>query len=78
MYSVSFNFLQKGKYLFLFCECGCLPAFMLVKHVHEALTEAGRGLWIPLELELEVIFSHHVGLGIKPASSGRVPRAFYC
>lgn len=44
MYSVSFNFLQREKYLFLFCACGCLPAFMLVKHVHKALTEAGRGL----------------------------------
>lgn len=42
MYSISFNFLQKQKYLFLFCACGCLPTFMSVKHVHEALTEAGR------------------------------------
>lgn len=45
--------------------------FMYVLHIFVVHSEAGRGRQIPLELELQVVVSHHVGAGIKPGSSGR-------
>ena len=44
---------------------------MSVHIVSAVPTEARRGRQIPLELELQVVVSHHVGAGIKPGSSGR-------
>lgn len=47
----------------------CTPLAYLI------FTEARRGLWIPLKLELGVVISHHMVLGIKPNTSEKAASA---
>jgi hypothetical protein len=42
---------------------GVLSAFMSVYHMRAAPTEAWREWQNPLELELQMVVSHHVGAG---------------
>lgn len=48
---------------FIFTLCVCEFESMSVPHVHAVPLEARRGAFDPLELELQVVVSLHVGAG---------------